>query len=229
MVRPAFLACLALGLALSACVAPPESRVGLSEPGETAYDPRLVGLWALAVAGPEGRGQGYLLDIAAGDDVLDITGIGVGYGGGEPVRWFGARAHASEIDGRTYYNVQRVAGAGADWTGPGEEPGFIIVRLRLAEDGGLFISVLDPQILAGLTAEALVGVIEEGRSWGREVEGSYRGDDVGYLFLDLSRPELVALIRKVTPEKLFTGEVGPFLRLGPPAGDDERIERRGPE
>ncbi len=56
-------------------------------------------------------------------------------------------------------------------------------------------------------------LIKEGR--GRKVAGDYKGEEVPYRVLDISRPELVALIRKVTPEKLFRCKVGPFRRLAP--------------
>ncbi len=49
---------------------------------------------------------------------------------------------------------------------------------------------------------------------GREVKGRHGDEDVPYLVLDLSRPELVALIREATPAKIFK-EVLRFRRLRP--------------
>ncbi len=58
--------------------------------------------------------------------------------------------------------------------------------------------------------------LKKGRVRGREVEGKYKDEKVPYLMLDLSRPELVDLIREVTPERLFK-EVIRFRRLKPEA------------
>ncbi len=54
-------------------------------------------------------------------------------------------------------------------------------------------------------------LVKEGRVRGREVRFEYR-----MLVLDLSRPELIALIREVTPAKLFKDQI-PFRRLRPEA------------
>ncbi len=58
-------------------------------------------------------------------------------------------------------------------------------------------------------------LVKEGRVRGREVRFEYR-----MLVLDLSRPELIALIREVTPAKLFKEvfkEGMRFRRLRPEA------------
>ncbi len=75
---------LGLVLSLAACGGPPESRVALSEPGEAAYDARLVGNWYFA----NDRGALYL-HIAPRKEAasLEVIGIGVGYKHGDPVRW----------------------------------------------------------------------------------------------------------------------------------------------
>ncbi len=126
---PWFLALVLSLAALAACSGPPESRVALSEPGEAAYDERLVGIW---YGGKEG---GFYLHIAPRKEAatLEVIGIRVGYKD-DPVRWIGAIAHASAIDGKTYYNVRRVAGAGFAYTAEGERPGFIILRTEFSED-----------------------------------------------------------------------------------------------
>ncbi len=193
---------LALALSLAACSGLPESRVALSEPGEAAYDERLPGNWYFA----NDRGAVYL-HIAPRKEAatLEVIGIRVGYKDDDPVRWIRAIAHASAIDGKTYYNVRRVAGAGFDYTAEGERPGFIILRTEFSEDGTLTLWFMDEDIVRNL--------IKEGR--GRKVAGDYKGEKVPYRVLDMSRPELIALIRKVTPEKLFRCDVGPFRRLAP--------------
>ena len=45
-----------------------------------------------------------------------------------------------------------------------------------------------------------------------EVEGVYDGEGVPYLYLDMERDALVALIRSVPPNTLFD-EPGAYLRL----------------
>ena len=170
------------------------------------YDERLVGNWYWA----DKEGGWYLrwyLHIAPRKETatLEVIGIGVGYKDGDPVRWIRAIAHASEIDGETYYNVQRVAGAGFDYTAEGERPGFIILRTEISEDGTLTLWFMDNDIVKTL--------IKEGRAKGRKVEGDYKGEKVPYRVLDISWPELIALIRKVTPEKLFRCAEEPLHRL----------------
>ncbi len=58
---------LALALSLAACSGPLESRVALSEPGEAAYDERLVGNWY----SPE-KGGGWYLHIAPRKEAATI-------------------------------------------------------------------------------------------------------------------------------------------------------------
>ncbi len=208
MRRAAPLIFLLAGLALSACGGPPESPVALSEPGETAYDERLVGIW-YAIKGKEA----VYLHISPRKETayLDVVGILAVFRERDPVRWIRATAYASKIDGRTYYNVQRVAGAGVDYTAPGESPGFIIVRADVTEEDTLSL-----RFMGGLSDSSLRDSLKKGRVRGREVEGKYKDEKVPYLMLDLSRPELVELIREVTPERLFK-EVMRFRRLKPEA------------
>ena len=207
---PAPLIFLLAGLALPACEAPPESPVALSEPGETAYDERGVGIWYWT----DGKTAWYL-HIAPQKETasLDVVAIAAAAKENDPVRWLKATAHASEIDGETFYNVKRVAGTGFDYTAPGESPGFIIVRADVSEEDTLTLRFMNTGVLRRL--------VKEGRVRGRKFKGNGHGW-AGYLILDLSRPELIALIREVTPEKLFKNtfpfrKVIRFRRLRPDA------------
>lgn len=199
----AAIATLLVGLALSACEGPPESAVALSEPGETPYDKRLLGDWYYL----EGDNLGFRLHIGSGEDgdILDVVGVIMGWGSPDPVRWIRATAHASEVDGRTYYNVKRLAGVGDDYTGD-EPPGFIIMRAEPGDDGTLSLQIMNDTLLGRLD--------REGRLKARDVKGRYKDEDVSYTLLDVSRPELIALIREFPPEKLF-GDPGRFQRLEP--------------
>ncbi|MEE8275053.1 MAG: hypothetical protein V3R88_10335 [Alphaproteobacteria bacterium] len=196
-------AALLVGLALSACFGPPESVVALSEPGETAYDARLLGDWHYM----EGDTEGFRLHIAPGeeDGVLDIVGVMLDWNTSDPVRWLRATAHASEIDGRTYYNVKRLAGVGDDYSAD-EPPGFAIMRTEIGDDGSLSLRFMDLDFMAKL--------VDKGRLKGRIIEGHSKGDDPTYLMLDVSRQELIALIREFPSEKLF-GDPGRFRRIAP--------------
>lgn len=199
------------GLTLSACGGPPESTVALSEPGETAYDERLVGDWYSIE-----EGGAWHLRIAPGKDraSLDITGFGVGWSGRNPVRWIRATAHMSEIDGETYYNVKRLARIGDDYTAD-EPPGFIIVRAAPTDEGSFSLRFMDTRLLDDL--------IGDGRVKGRRVEGRCKEDDVEYIMLDHSRPELIALIRELPTGKLFP-EALRFRRLRPEAEETKETE-----
>ena len=209
---------LLVGLTLLACSGPPESRVALSEPGETPYDERLVGIW-YAIDGQET----IYLHISPRKETayLDVVGIFAVFRESDPVRWIRATAHASKIDGRTYYNVQRVAGAGVDYTAPGESPGFIVVRADVTGRDAISLNFMSWPDGDNLISDyPLRDFLKKGRVIGREVEGKYRDKKVPYLMLNLSRPELVDLIREVTPERLFKEilkEVIRFRRLKPEA------------
>jgi len=213
MRRTATILFLLIGATFAACGGPPESRVALSEPGEAAYDERLPGVWAWSTA----QGAVYL-HIAPCEDsaALDVVAIIVdpeSWGEEEPVRWLRASAHASEIDGETIYNVRRVAGAAGDYTAPGESPGFILLGVALSDEDELVLRFMDMDVLEEM--------IDAGQARGRELYGRYRDEDVPYLMLDLDRAELVALIREVTPAKLFANDSERFRRLAPAQEPDD--------
>lgn len=205
MRRPAAVVFFLAGLALAACGAPPESRVALSEPGETAYDQRLAGIWYWT----DGAGEGawYLHISPQGKTaLLDVVGVGAVFDEGAPVRWLRATAHASAIDGVTYYNVKRVAGVGFDYTAPGESPGFIVVRADVSGQDALSLNFMrwDPP------GDSVKDSVKKSR----EVKGRHGNEDVPYYVLDLSRPELVALIGQAAPAKIFEKAIR-FRRLKP--------------
>ncbi len=204
---PFGLVCLA-ALALGACGGPVESRVALSEPGSAAYDSGILGEWYATE-----NDFTWHLSIEARQDsaVLDIVGTGLGYSDGRPVRWLRLTGHASEIDGRLYYNVQRTAGAGDDYGASDTPPGFIITRANLVDDERLEICFLDESWLNAL--------IENGALEGREVEGDYDGEDVPYLLIEAPRDRLVALIRETPPGDLFDCAPDPLRRLPPTDGE----------
>ncbi len=198
----------AFAIALAACGGPVESRVALSEPGAAAYDPRILGEWYVTE-----KEFAWHLGIEAREDsaVLDVVGAGLGYPDGKPVRWLTLTAHASEIDGRLYYNVQRTAGAGDDYGASDTPPGFIITRANLVDDEQLEICFLDESRFNAL--------IENGALEGREVEGDYAGEEVPYLLIEAPRERLIALIREAPPGDLFDCTPDPLRRLSPTDGE----------
>jgi len=204
---PFRLVCLA-ALALGACGGPVESRVALSEPGSAAYDSGILGEWYATE-----NDFTWHLSIEARQDsaVLDIVGTGLGYSDGRPVRWLQLTGHASEIDGRLYYNVQRTVGVGDDYGASDTPPGFIITRANLVDDERLEICFLDESRLNAL--------VENGALEGHEVEGDYDGEEVPYLLIEASRERLVALIRETPPGDLFDCAPDPLRRLPPTDGE----------
>ncbi len=208
MRRRVALVFLLVGLTLSACSGPPESRVALSEAGETAYDERPVGIWYRT----DGKKAIYLHITPRKETAyLDVVGIFVVYNEADPVLWLRATAHASEIDSETYYNVKRVAGAGFDYTAPGESPGFIIARADVSEQDTLSLRFMGWSFGGGYFQKN-----KKARVKGRRFEGKYKDTNVPYRMLDLSRPELIELIREVTPANLFKEPIR-FRRLRPEA------------
>lgn len=199
---------LLLAAALGACGAPPESRVALSEPGAAGHDTRLVGRWYLA----DGK-QAYYLQVTPRDDGdgLDVVAVGVGYKDPPPVRWFGATAYASIVDGETYYNLRRTPGAGFDYTAEGETPGFIILSAELRAADELTLC-----FFGGFRGGKLDKLAEQDRVAARKVEGHAMGESVDYMVLDRPRAELVALIGETPRDALFgCNDDHPFRRLPP--------------
>jgi tetratricopeptide (TPR) repeat protein len=201
-------------LTLSACQAPLESRVALSEPGEVNYDERLVGSWY-----GESKDYVWYLHIAPRGETpfLDILGIGVGGGSATSLGWIAAVAYASSIDGVLVYNVKRVSGVGDDYTfvkrdspceptSPEVAPGFMIVRAEITETDRLKLRTMGGDIsdeVGEETAKTLQESLEQHLNF---VEGRYKGLTVLIPMLELSRPDLIALIRKATPEKFLANK-----------------------
>ncbi len=209
--RTAFLIYLLTALGLSACVGVPQSRSALSEPGEAPYEERLVGFWALVGAGESGT---FYLQITSGGTGLlrvlfAVFGIEADGKSETRVLWVRATAHASEINGETYYNVKPTAAELSpleyEWPVQDEEQqGFMIMQAELSDDDKLYLHFMNPAIVREL--------IEEGRVAGREVDCG-KGNPCSYNLLQVSRPELIALIKEVSPENLFVPlGVGPFPR-----------------
>jgi len=177
---------------LAACVAPLESTVALSEPGEP-YDSRLVGTWSNAgmtdvtgiMVAIRPQEQSPQLDITA---VMTASDQKLKF----PVYWLQATAFASRIGPDIYYNLRRRRGAGLDYTADGERPGFMILKVHFLND-----------------AAAEFCLLWNGRNDrfqlekdGHEVRATFPDAKDGgrYLLLDAPRERLVELIRELPSE-----------------------------
>jgi hypothetical protein len=207
--RAALLMFLLPALLLSARSGVPQSRSDLSEPGETAYDERLIGFWH-GVGPADDDMVGAYVEIAPTEDGrLSVVGSLAPIrtsAEDEPITlWVEAIGHASRLDGSTYYNLRLITGTGYDlYFSPaeGQQAGFVILQADVSAEDQLFLRFMSPRTLAPL--------IEDSTVRGRSLSC---GDFCGYILLDVSRQELIDLIRSITPEKLFPVDLGPFQRI----------------
>jgi hypothetical protein len=111
-----------------------------------------VGIWYLNT----GYAAGYI-HIAPMKETGYLDIIGISSSPEELVKWmkwYRARAYASEIDGQIYHNVKRLSGIGDDYTPPEENPGLIIVRADVSEEDTLIVrshTVNSSQVVLKLT------------------------------------------------------------------------------
>lgn len=193
-------------LMLSACSGFPESRVALSEPGSVPFDQSLVGHWFCP---GDGNPVLYLQVNAAEEaEVLDVVWIWLFQPGGEqePLYWWRAKAHAAEVDGKTYFSAKRVAGTGDDHSLE-EPPAYIIARAILSDDDRLSLGLMQ--------REWVQEQLDKDELKGRKVGARNKSGEFSYLLLELSRPELIALVRETPDEDLFDYSGPCFQRLLP--------------
>lgn len=181
-----------LASALAACGdAPPEFSATISDAGETAYDQQLNGIWY--------SDDGHFLVIMP----LDAHNIAAAYIIPLPpdndhkmtVLWYNVVAYPSELDGKIYFNVGRLPGVGNDYTEPGLAPGAMIMRAELTTD--------DHLALRGTDANELFERFKDGRLEGYKVS-EREGMKPGYLWINITRAGLRALIREIPDEELFS-------------------------
>lgn len=208
------LACIASGVFAAALVATPasagtflppiESNAALSDPGETPYDERLIGVW---IGGTDVDGSGiWTLRIAPAKTAgrLDIL---ISVLTEEPApRWLLATAHASEVAGASFLNVRRVAGYGDDYTifeagtcrflQPDQAPGYVLVRWRMPDDDSLQLYLM-----------------------GQEPAGND---------LQATRAEIVALERRLRDEDFSLSKVFTARLISPSASDGPLSRHRAP-
>ena len=213
------LLCLAvLALGLAACESPPKTTSPLSPPAEVPGDARLAGAWY----GTENGGSGMVYVLVTADEAataFEVLGLITEDGPGDnAVAWVAGTAHASRLDGQTYYNLRITQNAddGPEVT----EPPYIVMRTHIAAEGSLTLEFMSHRLLDRL--------IEEKRLPGRLVDGAYDGQKAEFLLIDISSAALATLIRGTTPDKLFTLTYGPLYRL-PKTPEKPEIRDRGEE
>lgn len=210
-------------LLLAGCVGVPQSQSPLSPPGEADADPRLTGFWIGVLGGSGPEAVLAQIEIAPRDDGLISVVALWSEAGASPgreadwVQWVGAVAHASDLDGRTYYNLRLVSGnkkilADAEAAQDEEPPSYVILQAEVDAEDRLYLRLMSPQTVSRM--------VKDGTLKGRAVSC---GDYCGFHRLELSQAELVALIRQTAPEELFAPALGPFQRLdaGTPVIDFE--------
>jgi hypothetical protein len=207
----------ALGLLVAAtlwgagCTIPPGTTSSLAEPG-APYDPKLVGTWMMY----DGEVL-MVLHVAPREDsvVTDVTTVICCEDDAAP-SWVLFAGFAAEIDGATYINLayadSLVSGDDkdifAELIAPGEH---LLARTELTEDGRLYARFL--------SANALKHLAEAGRIEASEVRS---GEYDTHWRVDITREDLIALIREVGPDKLFAYRWGPFVRVpATPEFDEE--------
>lgn len=216
---------LAVLLTVTACGPPLEATAPLSAKATAPVDVRLIGNW-IAMSG---KGDPDIL-------VIDRD-YGIGVPMSEPPTWlyvnlvkitsykthsFHLRAHPSDVDGVTYYNLRRDPGLpNMNYTADGERPGYIIVSVHFITDDLFFVCTLgehaesspEPmvRVLRNLGADARM-VHGVPRFGGQVYEEKYHGPlqpthgmdtEWDYVILDVTSERLVDLIKTNRPNKLF--------------------------
>jgi hypothetical protein len=190
-------AALALAVALAACGGHVELDSPLSAVGHP-YDPRLVGDWYAAGEVPpasQDEDKIFLLRIRPSETPAVLSARYVEVETKNSVKSLfeiPMSAHASELDGRVYYNV-RVLPSGADATS--EPLGYMLVYPEFNHDGSMSILFLANPTLKRLVEEGWIAA-----GGGKKSDGAAKRQN---LRLSLSSAELADLIRRTPHEDLF--------------------------
>lgn len=199
---------LAACLNLAACDLPPEAKIALSEGPTADYDKRMIGNWVMlmedepAILKVSKAGQPQRLQAV----FTIITRGGLG--------WGHTTAYATKIGNAVYYNVRRTKGKGQDYTAPGEQPGYLIMRPVFVDSDIMVVCTLHSRSLGN---GSVVKMVEKYGMRTRKVTGRMEKDKAEYVIIDVTRQELRRLIAAAPPEELFGGFL-PFVRMGAPAG-----------
>jgi hypothetical protein len=197
---------LAAAFGLAACGGLPEFSSPLGPlPGVSRMHDRLVGLWVWRA--PEKRpDEANLFHIRSdGKDGLFGNFVHTSVEGKKLlVLRLSGRGHVTELGGEYFLNFRRLEGSGDNYTAPGLEPGYSILKIRF--DG-------DDLLRVQLTPEpALRKLFKAGRLKGRMVEGSNLTGKVSYQYVTVSTEEFRRFLGEVDHGEFF-GEWGAFRRI----------------
>ena len=190
---PSRLLILAAAVLLSACTAPVESMHALSEPGQVAYDARILGDWASKKTSPrwflsmkKGKAPQTIVALAASHDRSDSE---------KPLKWMKATAFASETNGKIYFNAQRHQGIGDEYGMPGVKPGYILLTIDLTSKGTLKGCLLNPKFIGGLISKQVI--------LGEEIRAKYKDEKVPYYRINSDQKSLNNFIGQFSQSMLF--------------------------
>lgn len=229
---------LAAAMAVAGCSQPTYFRQPLSPPGQAQYDERLIGSWVarseedgllvLVIAPSEAEGEAGILTISA-----TMTGIDPDGKPGAVIGWFRRVAHASRIDGETYYNIRAAAPGSSfaildeagtripepeetDWFNTPDHAmrDYWIAKPEFTEDGMLrlgFIEVNDWDLGADAGDALKRRLWLQGQGASAWTEGC--GGGCTYSRADLRPEELAEIIRSFPKDEVFNLVAGPLTRL----------------
>jgi len=190
---------------IGACQGPAFFSSPLSQPGQSAIDESVLGVWYA----PEEKKLPAILNVARiGDDRLGIT-LSVMASESKTTKGFEKSnftwymiAHPTELDGQRSYNVSTVSVMGLKESIPSEKldsvAGYMIHTARIVDDDWLVIFTIKENTPARLAG------------WS-EADGHRVGKSKRYM---VSQEELTALIATADGEELFKPLV--FFRRLPP-------------
>ena len=179
--------------AVSACAPGPTSEHPLGPPGAVDDDPLLAGAWH--GANPEG-GRVYLEFNPREAGGFSVVGIVTNSEDDElPLIFSHYRAHATELDGRTYYNLLTLLGWPDEiWTEFGDK--YFIAGYEIVDDR-LFLNLMNVDLFkAAIIDGRLAGTVQ----------------DDGFFHLHVDGETLVDYIREVGADAAFAIRFGPLHR-----------------
>jgi len=200
-VRTTFLLLLTCLPALAGCLGPTQFTSALTDPGETRYDPRLVGTWYARAGEPRDGDIDYAKGVIVAISPRRDGQLAISYRSErENLRLSG---HASSLDGEVYYNVRPdLPSYFRAYPDASEAPHFLLFRVQFVNDDKLFV-------WTSFLPDGMEKLVQKARHVSLGVGG--------FTVIDQSREELLATIRGISPQKLFAHQLGPFFRIPEPA------------
>ena len=213
---PRILATALTALIASACAEPAEFSTPISAPGAATHDERLIGTWYAANVEGDDSSVALLAIKAAEAGGLETAfgfmSVAPGAMGHAGALWMHRTAHASVIDGTTYYNSLMIDGGMVSKEVAGDleinpeamfvqrsDRGYWIFRAEFNEAGTLMLYGISDEIPKKL---------------GLPSHTVDCGEDCDITVFDLPSEALAQLIRTEDREKLFEFRMGPFVRIG---------------